>query len=216
MQNSQMLFCLNIKIDQLNMNLSSIKQKIQRIFYVYFGTTPGNYKQKKLEILREIFVVTNQYMKNTDATFWIDFGTLLGNYREGTILAHDIDVDFGAHEDEFEKIWSKRNTLPKGFKLYDTSFRHRGPKLYFNHKGFDADVYFYEDKDGTFTSYENSHYPSERTPFAKELALPVSSIKFLDQETFEPAKPKYYLEHIYNYLGSDGRRDTKTGYWHQR
>lgn len=196
------------------MNFSSVIQKLKRIFYVYFSSTPGNYTKKKLEILQELFIVTNNYMRNTGATYWIDFGTLLGHYREGTILAHDIDVDFGAHEDEFKKVWSKKKSLPKGFKLYDTSFRHRGSKLYFNYKGFDADVYFYEDKDDTLTSYENSHYPSERTPFAKSLAFPVSPITFLGQKTFIPAKTKEYLEHIYNYLGSDGTRDRKTGYWH--
>lgn len=197
------------------MNLSSIIQKLQRIINVYFTTTPGNYTNKKLEILSKIYEVTNDYMKKTGAMYWIDFGTLLGYHREGTILPHDIDVDFGAHEDEFDKIWSKRNELPKGFKLYDTSDRHRGPKLYFNYKGFDADVYFYEDKDGTLTSYENSHYPNERTPYPKELAMPVKPAEFLGQKTFVPAQPVKYLEHIYNYLGSNGWRDKKTGYWYE-
>lgn len=198
------------------MNLSSIIQKLQRIIHVYFTTLPGNYTNKKLEILSEIYAVTNEYMKNTGAMYWIDFGTLLGYHREGAILPHDIDVDFGAHEDEFEKIWGKKDQLPKGFKLYDTSFRHRGPKLYFNYKGFDADVYFYEDKDDTLTSYENSHYPNERTPYPKALAMPVKPAEFLNQSTFVPAEPQKYLEHIYNYLGSNGRRDNKTGYWYKK
>ncbi|UXX78707.1 LicD family protein [Reichenbachiella carrageenanivorans] len=198
------------------MNLSSIIQKLQRFIHVFFTTLPGNYTNKKLEILEELFRVTNNYMKSTGAMYWIDFGTLLGYHRENTILPHDIDVDFGCHEEEYEKVWSKRKELPNGFKLYDTSFRHRGPKLYFNYKGFDADVYFYEDKGNTLTSYENSHYPSERTPFAKTLALPVKATKFLEQDTFIPAQPKAYLEHIYNYLGSNGRRDNTTGYWYEK
>lgn len=197
------------------MNLSSIIQKVQRIINVYLTTLPGNYTNKKLEILSEIFEVTNEYMKNTGAMYWIDFGTLLGYHREGAILPHDVDVDFGAHEEEFDKIWSKRNELPKGFKLYDTSFRHRGPKLYFNYKGFDADVYFYEDKDGKLTSYENSHYPNERTPYPKDLAIPAKPAEFLGQKTFVPARPVEYLEHIYNYLGSNGWRDKNTGYWYE-
>ncbi|WP_422359133.1 LicD family protein [Reichenbachiella sp.] len=198
------------------MNLSSIIQKLQRFINVFFTTLPGNYTNKKLEILEELFKVTNEYMQKTGAVYWIDFGTLLGYHREEAILPHDIDVDFGAHEEEFEKIWSKKNDLPKGFKLYDTSFRHRGPKLYFNYKGFDADIYFYEDKDGTLTSYENSHYVAERTPYAKELALPVKPTKFLGQDTFIPAEPVAYLKHIYNYLGSNGRRDRTTGYWYEK
>ncbi len=198
------------------MNLSSVIQKLQRIINVYFSALPGGYKKKKLEILDQIFRVTNDYMQKTGATYWMDFGTLLGYHREGGIIGHDIDVDFGAHESEFDKIWSKRNDLPDGFKLYDTSYKHRGPKLYFNYKGFDADVYFYEDKDGTLTSYENSNYPNERTPFDKSLALPVKETTFLGIKTYEPAQTQKYLEHIYNYLGSDGYRDTKTGYWHKK
>lgn len=198
------------------MNLSSIIQKLQRFINVFFTALPGNYTNRKLEILEKLFVMSNEYMKKTNTTYWIDFGTLLGYHREDGILPHDIDVDFGAHEEEYEKIWSLRNELPKGLKLYDTSFRHRGPKLYFNYKGFDADVYFYEDKDGTLTSYENSHYPAERTPYPKELALPVKSATFLDQDTFIPAQPKKYLEHIYNYLGPNGRRDRTTGYWYEK
>lgn len=198
------------------MNLSSIKQKLQRIINVYFCALPGSYTKKKLQILDEIFRITNEYMQNTGATYWIDFGTLLGYHREGSILGHDIDVDFGAHESEFKKIWSQRNTLPRGFKLYDTSYKHRGPKLYFNYKGFDADIYFYEEKNGTLCSYESSHFESERTPYNKGLAFPVKETTFLGIKTFEPAQTKKYLEHIYNYLGSDGYRDSKTGYWHKK
>jgi len=198
------------------MNLSSIVQKLQRFINVCLTDTPTNFDKKKLEILTKLYHVTNDYMKNTGANYWLDYGTLLGHYREGNILMHDADVDFGAHEDEFDKIWSHRQSLPKGFKLYDTSFKHRGPKLYFNYKGFDADVYFYEEKEGTLTSYEDSHFLSERSPFPINLALPVKPTIFLGEDTFEPAEPKLYLEHIYHYLGSDGNRDSQTGYWRKK
>lgn len=196
--------------------LLDIVQKVERVINVLVLTVPFRYHEKKLKILRQLFVVTNEYMKNTGATYWIDYGTLLGQYREDDIIYHDADVDYGAREEEFEKIWSQRHLLPKGFKLYNTSFRHRGPKLYFNYKGFDADVYFYEAKNGTLTSYENSKFQSEKTPYPAELALPTQKSIFLEQETYIPAKPKEYLEHIYHYLGHNGKRDLSTGYWHEK
>ncbi|MEP2026658.1 MAG: LicD family protein [Reichenbachiella sp.] len=196
-------------------NVLDIAQKVQRWVIVAFTTVPFQYRKKRLNILRRLFVVTNEYMKSTGATYWIDYGTLLGQYREKDIISHDMDIDYGVHEDEFEKIWSQRHKLPKGFKLYNTSFRHRGPKLYFNYKGFDADIYFYEAKNGTLTSYENSNYQSEKTPYPKDLALPTQKAQFLGEETFVPAQPKEYLKHIYHYLGQNGKRDLSTGYWYE-
>ncbi|MFT7036848.1 MAG: phosphorylcholine metabolism protein LicD [Cyclobacteriaceae bacterium] len=195
------------------MNLTRLWQYIQRIINVYCVSLPGNYRRKKIIHLEQIYQVTNQYLKTLNVGYWLDFGTLLGYYRERNILLHDVDVDFGISEVDFEKTWTSRHLLPKGFTMYDTSHKHRGPKLFISYKGFDVDLYFYEDQGKKIASYEESKYPSDSKPLDKHLVFPIKEIEFLGSSTFIPNAPKEYLEHYYGYIGANRIRDQSTGYW---
>ena len=195
------------------MNLTRLWQYIQRIIYVYFTSLPGKYQEKKLLHLRFLYETVNDFLKNQEIHYWLDFGTLLGYYRSKDILAHDIDVDFGIHENFYKKVWNAKNQLPPQFTMYDTSFKHRGPKLYISHKGFDVDLYFYEDSGNKLASYEISKYPCEMKPIEKDVVLPIREVNFLGKPTFVPHQPRAYLEHYYGYIGKNGIRDEKTGYW---
>ena len=198
------------------MNLTRLWQYIQRIINIYCASIPGNYQKKKLSVLQEAFEETNSFLKKLEIDYWIDFGTLLGYYREKSILAHDIDVDFGVPEEYYEKIWNSRHMLSKGFIMYDTSYKHRGPKLFISFKGFDIDLYFYEDTGDKLASYEVTKYPSEMKPFDKNLAFPLRQVEFLDSSTYIPNAPKEYLEHYYGYIGANGIRDLSSGYWKEK
>lgn len=195
------------------MHLTRLWQYIQRIINVYCVSLPGNYQNKKISHLKKIYQITNEYLKTLNIDYWLDFGTLLGYYREQDILPHDIDVDFGITEHYYIKIWTSRNMLPKGFTMYDTSHKHRGPKLFINYKGFDVDLYFYEDIGDKLASYEVTKYPSEMKPFDKNIAFPLKQVEFLGSSTFVPNASKKYLEHYYGYIGRNGIRDKSTGYW---
>lgn len=198
------------------MNLTRLWQYIERIINVYCVSVPGNYQNKKISHLQQIYQVTNGYLKTLGVDYWLDFGTLLGYYREQGILPHDIDVDFGVSELYFEKIWTSQHLLPKGFTMYDTTHKHRGPKLFINYKGFDVDLYFYEDTGDKLASYEVTKYPSEMKPFDKNLAFPLIKVDFLGSSTFVPNSSKEYLEHYYGYIGKNGVRNESTGYWSEK
>lgn len=195
------------------MTFLRIKQYLARFFYVYCLTWPGRYRTKKLAILRELFAGGAQFLNDTGEEYWLDFGTLLGYHREGDIIPHDIDVDFAMHEKSYKMVLAKRQLLPKGFSFYDTSHRHRGPKLYLNYKGFDADIYFYEDLGDAVRSYENTSWPNEKREIPKTLIYPLTSASLFDKKIEVPAHTEEYLRYIYGYLGSDGRRNLKTGFW---
>jgi len=38
--------------------------------------------------------ITNEVLKLSGVTYWIDFGTLLGAHRDGRTIPHDHDIDF--------------------------------------------------------------------------------------------------------------------------
>ncbi len=198
------------------MNLSRIYQYIQRFIHVYFYALPGGYRARKLQILRHFFTEVNDYLQKLQVDYWVDFGTLLGFYRENDILPHDIDVDFGVEEKDFLKIWEARHKLPAGFTMYDTSFRHNGPKLYISFKGFDADIYFYRDTAGRLQSTEKAQYANEMQEIPRGLIFPLKNTEFLGRPTKVPANVQGYLEFVYGYIGSDAVRNTTTGFWSKK
>ncbi len=145
--------------------------------------------------------------------YWIDFGTLLGFFREKGIIPHDIDVDFSIHESSYQKILANMDKIPDGFIFYDTSKNHYGPKCYLSFKGFDVDIYCYEDLGDKMRSYENSRYHNERQKIPKHLIYPLREEKLLGTRIFVPANPKKYLEFIYGSLSKDAQRDKNSGFW---
>jgi len=198
------------------MNLLRLSQYIKRFIYVYLMALPGRYRERKLQILREMFRYSIDFMNEVGEEYWLDFGTLLGYYREQDIIPHDIDVDFAMHESAYEKILAKKHLLSVKVKFYDSSHRHHGPKLYFNYKGFDVDVYFYEDLGETMRSYENTNWPNERRAIPKELIYPLKEEFLMDKKTLVPNHVKQYLEYIYGYLGRDAKRNLSTGFWEKK
>lgn len=195
------------------MNLLRVSQYIQRFIHVYFFWIFGFAQKRKVIVLEELYQYSVDFLNQVGEEYWLDFGTLLGFHREGGIIPHDIDADFGMHEKSYERVIANKHLLSPKVKFYDTSHRHRGPKFYFNYKGFDVDIYFYEDLGNAVRNYENTSWPNERREISKELVYPLQPIKFLGKASMIPAKPKAYLEYIYGYLGTDSKRDQETGFW---
>ncbi|MFY0627126.1 MAG: hypothetical protein JXR07_12575 [Reichenbachiella sp.] len=195
--------------------IGRIWQYIKRISAVYFSALPGQYTEKKVEILKEFYFLTNSYLKNQNVDYWIAYGTLLGYHREKGILSHDIDLDYGAPGASFESIWNNRNTLPKGLTLENWSDRHRGPKLFFSYKGFDADIYFYEEVNEELVPFLISDIPADMEPVLRQNIYPLHEVDFLGDKTYIPENPKNYLEQCYGYIGPGAAFDKKTGYWYK-
>lgn len=195
------------------MNLLRVSQYIQRFIHVYVYRIFGTHQEKKIEVLTELYGYSVDFLNEVGEDYWVDFGTLLGYYRENGIIPHDIDADFSMHEKSYRKVLKSKELLSKKVKFYDTTHRHRGPKLYFNYKGFDVDIYFYEDLGDAVRNYENTQWPNERREMPKELVYPLKWERFLNKKCLIPAKPKEYLEYIYGYLGTDSKRNKETGFW---
>lgn len=165
--------------------------------------------------LTELFVQTNSLLMQLNVDYWLDAGTLLGYYRDSQIIKGDNDIDFGLHEKEYLRIWQARELLPVGFTMYDTSYRHYGPKLYIAYKGWEADLYFYKDESTILQSYSKEAF-CYCQPFPKNYLYPLEKTQFLGEITNVPNQVELYLTHIYGYLGHNAVQDKKTGYWHQK
>ena len=166
--------------------------------------------------LEDVYRLTNRFLRDLGVDYWLVYGTLLGYYREGRLLPNDRDVDLGAHEREYPRIWAARNALPLECQMYDTSHKHHGPKLYVSHNGYKADIYFFKDADGRLQSYEKSRNLGDMASFPRRFVYPLRPAVFLGEHTMVPNDPEAYLAHTYHYIGPDAVRDPKTGYWHQK
>lgn len=165
------------------------------------------------EALTTLFRGVNAHLRSLGGDYWIVYGTLLGWHREGRILPHDYDVDFGAPVARYQEVWNSRHRLPPGFQLYDTSHRHGGPKLYFEYRGWEADLYFFYEDAGQLRVHLSSDIPSDHIPFPKAWFFPPTPVTFLGEATTVPAQHVAYLEHLYGYIGPNAVRDPATGYF---
>jgi hypothetical protein len=173
-------------------------------------------RRARAECLRALFVDVNAWMREAVPEYWVVYGSLLGWHREGRILAHDSDVDFGAPESSYPAIVAAAPRLPRGCVLHDTSHRHGGPKLYVSRGGWEADIYFFREENAMLTTILRSDIPSDTLPFPRDLFYPPKSAQFLGESTYVPAKPAAYLEHLYGYIGPDARFDRFTGLFKPR
>jgi phosphorylcholine metabolism protein LicD len=163
--------------------------------------------------LDRLYEVVNDFLRDLDVEYWIAWGTLLGFHREGRILEHDQDVDFGALAEDYQRIREAADRLPDGFTLYDTSHLHGGPKLYIDYRNWTADIYFYRREGGTLHLHLDSPYPPDSKPVPVEQLLPTTEVTFMGRSTRVPARAEEHLRHYYGYIGPDARRDPDTGYF---
>lgn len=89
------------------------------------------------------------------------------------------------------------------------------PKLYMSYKGFDIDIYFYQEKGDEIQSTEDSYFESERQWISKSLVFPLKETLFFGKKVKVPNEIERYLKTIYGYIGTKGKRDMKTGFWYE-
>ena len=85
-------------------------------------------------------------------TYWLEFGTLLGFVRDGGLIKHDTDLDFGVFLDEYnentQKVFEKH-----GFKIvHELGIEDKSVlEQTFEYKGINVDLfYFTKDKEDMF------------------------------------------------------------------
>ncbi|HEY1794406.1 MAG TPA: hypothetical protein VGG34_15940 [Opitutaceae bacterium] len=178
-----------------------------------FGSGPS---AARAQALGRLFRLANAHLRSTGAEYALAYGTLLGWHRGAGIIAHDRDVDFAAPLSAYPAIWESRRLLPAGMRMFDTSRRHHGPKVYLTLGGWEADVYFLAEEGGLLRSTERSRNPGDMKPFPRDYFFPLARATFLGEETFVPARPGELLLHIYGYIGADAVRDPVSRYFRPR
>jgi hypothetical protein len=166
--------------------------------------------------LGALFRITNTWLRATGIEHWLAYGTLLGWHREGRLLPHDVDVDFGAPVAAYEVLRRAGHTLPRGCTLHDSSHRHHGPKLYVSRHGWEADIYFYTSEGDLLRSLERTANPGDAAPFPRDWIYPLRTDTLLDTAVAVPAQAERLLVHHYRYLGPDAVRDPVTRYFRPR
>jgi len=175
---------------------------------------PGDhYRIKRHAALVRLFHTANRFLREAGVDYWLHFGTLLGYYREGAIMMHDTDIDLGLPEREAARVWRERGRLPAGFKLRDSSFNHHGPKMYIAQGGWEVDLYFFAERDGSLYPFEKSRNPGDMKSFEADLVFPLKEVTFLGEATFVPRRPPELLEHIYGNISADAVKNPLTGYY---
>jgi len=169
---------------------------------------------KKNALLWELFEKVNSWLAASKIPYYITYGTLLGYFREGTIIDHDIDIDFGMHLKDAERFKAYARENPPPFKLHDTTWRHHGPKFYMALKGFDADIYFFDHQGNELIiPLEKTHWKNYQKPISSKNLLPLRQVQFNDVKTYVPAKTEAYLKSIYGNLSASAVRNTQTHFW---
>ena len=106
------------------------------------------YKNKKMQKeIGTILKIVRGVLENNVQDYWLDYGTLLGYVREGKIIGHDLDLDFGLMPKEgvdLSELFAKydckliQQTFVDGKLTMDT----------YTFKGVDFDLFYYVKKDG--------------------------------------------------------------------
>jgi hypothetical protein len=178
--------------------------------------TVGRERAARRRELVELFHGVNAWLREVGVVHWLAYGTLLGWHRERALLAHDVDVDFGATVAGYETLRRAGGRLPRGFTLRDSSHRHLGPKLYVTFRGREADIYFYEEREGQLRPLLRSREPGDAIPLPRAWIEPREAVAFLGATTYVPAEPVKCLETFYGYIGPDAVRDPATRYFRPR
>lgn len=183
------------------------------VAYVQRYLNAGTSESRRGVILWHLFTVVNHRLREAGVPNWVNFGTLLGIHREGRLLPHDIDIDFGCEERHYPAVIAALSDLPSDMRLIDTSDRHHGPKLYVDHKGFDADVYFYRPVECALQPLEKTRWPNYTRSIPLDLVLPTRERDVNGLRVSVPADVEGYLKHIYGSLAPDAVRNPQTGFW---
>lgn len=140
----------------------------------------------------------NEVLRGLGLTYWADCGTLLGLVREGDLLKHDLDVDFGVLGTEGHlRVVSWMNAL--GFKLYCTyGSVNNGYEQRFARGNSKVDVfYFYPLKDGRVWS--GTWWRAKHLIVSEfdNYFTPTKGQDFKGERVFLPAQPEKALEARY-------------------
>lgn len=187
--------------------------------------------EKKRLILREngnkLISDIQQCLQEIEDIAFFDYGTLLGIIREGKIISHDLDADFGVNIKDDKTIKRVRNSLNgKGIILKSYNVLDSGLVVQdtFEKYGVEFDAYYhYKDpknpeSDKTlvymlFREPEKS-YVGDRWDVAIAISEAVEDITSYPFQGFMVSVPKDYEKHLKYRYGENWRiPDRSYVYW---
>lgn len=167
---------------------------------LYFGLQRKTLKKKGRNLLREI----TRTLEKNHVRYFLDFGTLLGFIREGGMIAHDRDIDFGIYmEDGLTD--RKLDAMMKGLglkKYREFLFRGKIVETTYTNGVIHIDFFRHqetEDQSIAYAFYRNLdyHYPtaSHYTPIELRLKH-ITGFSRMDLGGFEANIPENYEEFL--------------------
>lgn len=177
----------------------------------------AQYKEQRLDLFRAV----KKVLDARGICYWIDGGTLLGSFRNGTMIPHDDDTDFGVMEQEqFDRMVEVlRADLPDIYDVKDV--RSYCTKVEVGLKDCDkiqltdedewslvsTDIYLYQYDDERFVRQQYFNFDLNKRKFSPAWIFPLSSTTFEGIACPCPRNAQAYLECMYGYTGEDFQYD---------
>lgn len=204
---------------------------------LYGNITVSNYdyavsQTKKYKILRlKLSKIVGDILLEKKHEYFIEGGTLMGAHRDGTMIAHDDDFDYGIvcpnfstrydFLNDLQELFSKK--LPDGYESrvvssYSTKIEIYQP-THGNYHFRDTDYHnvtidltlFTLDEDKKNYLLLHSDYNHLRFPV--DTLFPLKQIEYEGIDYPAPCDPKRFLEVYYGYIGPGAIFNKETGYY---
>ena len=171
---------------------------------LYFDLQKKALQKKGLSIVRQV----TETLDSAGADFFVDGGTLLGIIRDGKLIAHDRDIDFGIHyHKDFTPGDLDRQMKRLSFKRIKI-FKYKGKPLEITYTNgiTHIDFFWHFEKAGSsilYTFYRNPayEYPSAKhfTPIElhRSGVTELKKISVDDMTVYVPANYEEYLVSAY-------------------
>ncbi len=173
-------------------------------------------KEKKIihnsKNIEKNIVEAHKILNSIGVTHWLTDGTLLGFYREGKILSHDIDADFGVFIKDYKKEiidafvqngWELELVFGKISLGFELSFKKDNEKV---------DLFFFYEEDNKFWHGAWIAKGRKKRNLIKYYydKFELKETEFLGEKFLIPADTEHYIETKY---GKSWRTPVKEWDW---
>ena len=197
---------------------------VKKIFEKIYKLTLGkyiNYKRNKIfkENAKEALITIDNAFQELGVDYWLEFGTLLGAVREKDFIEHDIDIDLGCFENNYnpqKEIVFKKYGLKKIQEILIDNGSYGREETY-QYKGINIDIFYFHQRENNiychvFTKIKGKTWPTTIKELGglivQETTFPFNGFKkieFLGRKFNIPLNIEEHLSANYgnNYLIKD-------------
>ena len=183
--------------------------KIKRIIKKILGIKPKPHNTKNIE---KNIIEAHKILNSIGVKHWLTDGTLLGFYRDGKILPHDIDADFGVFIKDY-KYEIVTAFEKKGWKhIYTFGRISVGFELTFEKEGEHLDLFFFYEEGDKYWHGAWANAGGKKRYLIKYYydKFDLKEADFLGEKFLIPADTEHYVETKY---GKNWRTPVKNWDW---